>query len=137
MKNSFYILAIILVAIVGILGFVYLNDKIVTSQRSIQDLGRHPTQDERLEVYTSHRIHELIDLWQVRVVADVVIFSQDADGRPISPKEIVITIVSANNEDTLSRSAKDLYIRSAESVAKSILMNYGVASEYKLIVQGL
>ncbi len=127
----------VMIAIVGILGFVYLNNRIVTSQRPTQNIATHPTHDEWLEIYTSHRIHELTDLWKVRVAANVVIFSRDADGKPIFPREMVITIVAANGEDALSTSAKDGYKRWAETTAKSILTDYGVTAEYKLTVQCL
>ena len=126
-NNSIIIFSIVLLAVVGIFGFIYLNNKIEVSQ--------HPTQDEWLKVYTSHNIHKMTDLWRQRVAVNVDILSQDADGKPLVPKEMIITMTSANGQEPTTGIGKDQYTQTAESMAKSILDDYGVAKEYKLTVQ--
>lgn len=113
-----------------------VNDSTVYSDINTE-ISQHPTQDEWLKVYISHNIHELTDLWQLRVAANVVVITQNSDSESLPQKEMIITIVSANGEDAISVSAKDQYIQFAENVAKSILVDYGVEDEYKLIVQCL
>ena len=126
-NNSIIIFSIVLLAVVGIFGFIYLNNKIEVSQ--------HPTQDEWLKVYTSHNIHKMTDLWRQRVAVNVDILSQDADGKPLVPKEMIITMTSANGQEPITGIGKYQYTQTAESMAKSILDDYGVAKEYKLTVQ--
>ncbi len=118
---------IIVVAIAIAVGFFYLNSKIEVSQ--------HPTQDEWLSVYTSHNIRKMTDPWRQRVAVNVAIISQDADGKPLVPKEMIITMTSANGQELITGIGKDQYTQTAESMAKSILEDYGVAKEYKLTVQ--
>lgn len=126
-SNRSLISIIIVIAIATVIGFFYLNSKIEVSQ--------HPTQDEWLKVYTSHNIHKMTDLWRQRVAVNVDILSQDADGKPLVPKEMIITMTSANGQELITGIGKDQYTQTAESMAKSILEDYGVAKEYKLTVQ--
>lgn len=126
-NNRTLISLVIVVAIAVAVGFFYLNSKIQTSQ--------YPAQDEWLQVYISYRIHEMTDLWQRRVVVNVVIRSQDADGKPLVPKEMIIIMTSANGQEPVTQIAKDAYTQTAESTAKSILEDYGIAREHRLTVQ--
>ena len=126
-SNRFLLSTIIVIVVAVAVGFFYLNNKIQISQ--------HPTQDEWLKVYISQSIHNLTDLWQQNVAVSVVIFSQDADKKPLIPKEIVITMAFANGEEPITKIDKDQYTGPAESIAKSILEDYGVTKEYKLTVQ--
>ena len=122
------IFLIILVAILSIVGFFYLNSRI--------EISRYPTQDEWLEVYVSRNIHKTTDVWQRRVAINVVVFSENSDGKPLIPKEMITTITSANGQDSITDTkTKDAYIETARRIAESILENYGVAREYKLTVQ--
>ena len=122
------IFLIILVAILSVVGFFYLNSRI--------EISRHPTQDEWLEVYVSHIIHKKTDVWQQRLAISAVIFSQNADGKPLVPKEMIITITSPNGQQPVTdNKTRGAYIESAKGIAESILENYGVAKEYKLTVQ--
>ena len=125
----FFTTAIIIVATVVYFScFSFLNVESRTNQ--------HPTQDEWLEVYTSNEIRKITDLWQQRVAINVTVFSQDADTKPLTLKEMVITMTSANGQDPITTGiGRDQYTKTAENTAKSILENYGVTKEYKLSVQ--
>ncbi len=112
------------------------NDYTLTSSINT-NVSQHPTQDEWLKVYISHNIHELTDLWLLRVAANVAIISLDEDQKPITPKQLVVTIVSANGETAISGSVADQYKQQVETRVKSILEKYGVESEYELAIQTL
>ncbi|MBI3420515.1 MAG: hypothetical protein HY006_00440 [Candidatus Sungbacteria bacterium] len=117
---------IIVIVIVAAVGFFYLNSRIEVSQ--------HPTRDEWLKVYTSYNIHKAIDLWKQRVVVNVDIFSQDDDGKTLVPKEMFITVASANGQERMNSASKNVYMPTVEGAAQSVLENYGITKEYKLIV---
>jgi len=98
---------------------------------------QHPTRDEWLRVYISYSIHELTDLWQLRVAANVAVISEDAEGKPIIPKQLIVTITSANGEAAIIGDTADQYKQYVEILVKSILKKYSVESEYELTVQTL
>ena len=127
-NNSFIVFALVLLVIAGIGGFVYWNNNI--------EVDKHPTQDEWLKAYISHNIYKSTDLMRQRVAVNVDIIGQDDDSEPLIPKELVITMSSANGQEVITEGIrKDLYVQIAESNAKSILEDYGVEKEYKLTVQ--
>jgi len=91
--------------------------------------NEHPTKEEWLEVYITHKIKQSTDLWQQRISVDVLI-------RP-KEKVISITLASANGQDEISQSAKDGYIHSVEIIVKAIVENYDCTPNYKLSVNYL
>jgi hypothetical protein len=125
--KNYTIPVFVLVVLVMISGFAFLNNKIQVSQ--------HPTQDEWLEVYTSHCINESLDTSQQRVAFLIAIASKDANGKALAPKQMVITIASANGQDPISQNAKNGYIQTVENIAKYVLEDYRLNKEYEVAVQ--
>ena len=98
---------------------IALNNKISTNE--------HPTREEWLEVYTTHKIKQWTDLWKQRVAVRVAIIPK--------VQEIVITLTSANGQEEISQSAKNVYAHDIETIVKGLLENYDWVKNYKLIVQ--
>ena len=98
---------------------VALNNKISTIN--------HPTREEWLEVYLTHKIKEFTDLYAQRIVVRVAIVSK--------AKEIVITLASANGQEEMSQTAKKIYNDEVEQIVKPILKEYDWTRNYKLTVQ--
>lgn len=98
-----------------------------------QQIISHPTQDEWLEVYTAFNIRKMTDVWERRVAVIVKVFSLKADGTALIPKEIIVTITAANGEESVAKA--EWYKPFAEGVVKSILEQYNVDKEYKIIIQ--
>jgi len=94
---------------------------------SIKTTITHPTQEEWLEVYITHGITEVTDLWEQRIAIRTGIFKQD--------KEIVITLSSANGQSPLGASQKTSYEKSVKSIVQEIIKNYDWVKNYKIIVQ--
>lgn len=98
---------------------VALNNKISTNE--------HPTKEEWLEVYITHKIKQFTDLYAQRIAVQVAIVSK--------AKEIVITLTSANEQEEISQSAQNNYVHDVERTVKSILEEYDWVKNYKLTVQ--
>jgi translation initiation factor 2B subunit (eIF-2B alpha/beta/delta family) len=89
--------------------------------------NKHPTKEEWLEVYLTHKIKQQIDSWQQRVAVIVAISPKD--------QEIVVTLTSSNGQEEIAQSAKNAYIHDVEVFAKTILETYDWAKNYKLTIQ--
>ncbi|MHA2408190.1 MAG: hypothetical protein ACXACA_07455 [Candidatus Ranarchaeia archaeon] len=98
---------------------VALNNKISANE--------HPTKEEWLEVYVTHKIKQFTDLYAQRIAVRVAIVSK--------AKETVITLTSANEQEEMSRAAKKIYVDEVEKIVKSILKEYDWTKNYKLTVQ--
>ena len=98
---------------------VALNNKISTNE--------HPTKEEWLEVYITHKIKQFTDLYAQRIAVQVAIVSK--------AKEIVITLTSANEQEEMSQTAKKIYADEVEKIVKSTLKEYDWTKNYKLTVQ--
>jgi hypothetical protein len=98
---------------------VVLNNKI--------SISKHPTKEEWLEVYITHKVKQFTDLHVHRVAVIVVVISE--------VKEMVITLTSANGQDEMSQTAKKIYADDVEKIVKLILEKYNWAQNYKLTVQ--
>lgn len=89
----------------------------------------HPTQEEWLEVYLTHKIEQAADLWRVRTAIKVAINSES--------KEILISMVPATGEEELEAADKDSYTGISKAVIDSVLNDYAWAKDYGLTVQYL
>jgi len=98
---------------------VALNNKISTN--------KHPTREEWLEVYTTHKIRQFSDLYAQRIAVIVAIFTKE--------QEIVITLTSANEQEEMSKVAKKIYCDEVEKIVKAVLEEYDWVKNYKLTVQ--
>ena len=98
---------------------VALNNKISTNE--------HPTKEEWLEVYITHKIKQFTDLYAQRIAVRVAIVSK--------AKEIVITLTSANEQEEMSQTAKKIYADEVEKIVKPILKEYDWTKNHKLTVQ--
>lgn len=87
----------------------------------------HPTKEEWLEVYITHKIKQFSDYYAERIVVRVA----------ISPKhqEIVITLTLANGQEEMSQPANKIYCDEVEKIVKAVLVTYNWAQNYKLAVQ--
>lgn len=121
MKNNInYIIFLFVFAIViGLIGFFLVNNKISNNE--------HPTKEEWLEIYVTHRIEDETDAWKQRIAVRVGIFSVD--------KEIVVTLTSVNGQGEISQTAKNYYISNIENIVRSILKEYDWVKGYNLSVQ--
>ena len=115
-------------------GFALLVVLVVLSFWYLGRAARHPTQEEWLEVYTAHHIHQLIDLWEQRISVRVVVASK-SNGKPLTPREIVVTLTEANGQEPLSQAEKDEYVRRVRELAESLLKDYRVVRAFKVTVQ--
>jgi hypothetical protein len=88
-------------------------------------INEHPTKEEWLEVYITHKTKQFSDLYAQRIAVLVM----------ISPKEIVITLTAANEQEEMSQVAKKIYTDEVKKIAKSILKEYVWAQNHKLTVQ--
>ena len=95
------------------------NNKISTNE--------HPTKEEWLEVYITHKIKQFTDLYAQRIAVRVAIVSK--------AKETVITLTSANEQEEMSQTAKNIYADEVEKIVKSILKEYDWTKNHKLTVQ--
>lgn len=87
----------------------------------------HPTKEEWLEVYITHKIKQFTDLYADRIAIRVAIIPKH--------KEIVVTLTLANGQEEMSQAAKKIYCDEVEKIVKSVLITYSSAKNYKLIVQ--
>lgn len=86
----------------------------------------HPTKEEWLEVWITHEIKDVTDLWRQRI-AVLVLISQEE-------QVIVVGLSSATGQEEISQSAKKEYVQRAESIVKGILEEYDWAKDYQLTV---
>jgi hypothetical protein len=98
----------------------------ITSDKSLL-ADEHPTKEEWLEVYITHKIKQFSDLYAARIAIRVAIFPKN--------QEIVITLTLANQQEAISQTAKKIYCDEVEEVVKAILVTYQWAKSYKLTVQ--
>jgi hypothetical protein len=98
---------------------VALNNKSSTNE--------HPTKEEWLEVFITHRIKAGTDVWRQRIAVWVAIVPEH--------QVIAITLTSANGQEEITQSAKNSYLSHVEYTVKVILKEYGWAQNYKLVVQ--
>jgi len=89
----------------------------------------HPTREEWLEVYITHRIKQWTDPWEQRTAVTVWIRPEE--------QTIAITMTSANGQEKLTQSQQNAYILDVEKIVKTVLEKYDWAQKYKLIVQFL
>ena len=87
---------------------------------------RHPTKEEWLEVYLTHRIRQTTDVCQQRIAVIIRISTKE--------QEIVVGLTSANGQQEISQSAKNAYVRHVEAIVKPILEEYSWVRNYKLTV---
>ena len=98
---------------------VALNNEISTNE--------HPTKEEWLEVYITHKIKQFTDLYAQRIAVRVAIVSK--------AKKTIITLTSANEQEEMSQTAKKIYVDEVEKIVKSILKEYDWTKNHKLTVQ--
>ena len=115
-NNRFVISAIILLAIAGIFGFVYLNNKIEVSQ--------HPTQEEWLEVYITHKIREAIDNSPRKVVIDI----------NVEEGKIFVLLRSSTGQTAIPNSGRLAYIDDVKNVISGVLEKQGLTKNYTFSV---
>ncbi len=87
----------------------------------------HPTKEEWIEVYITHKIKQFTDLYADRIGVRVAIIPKK--------QEIVITLILANEQEEMSQSAKKIYCDEVEKIVKAVLVAYNWAQNYKLTVQ--
>ena len=133
MKKTFIISGIILFVLsMCVLSSVFclvksaLASQNITSDKSLLAY-EHPTKEEWLEVYITHKIKQFSDLYGDRIAMRVAIISKN--------QEIVITLTLANEQDEMSRSAKKIYCNEVEKIVKAVLVAYNWAKNYKLSIQ--
>ncbi len=133
MKKTFIINGIILLVIATCVFSSMLCLAKISFASQNMDLDKivfadeHPTKDEWLEVYITHKIKQFTDLYADRIGVRVAI---------IPPKkEIVITLTLANEQEEMSQPAKRIYCDEVEKIVKSVLVTYNWAQNYKLTVQ--
>jgi hypothetical protein len=87
----------------------------------------HPTKTEWLEVYLTHEIEEIFNLWESGVAIRVGIYEKD--------KEIVVTITAKMGEQ-FPETARQTYIDTAKKTVEEILIfqDYEWAKDYRIIV---
>ena len=115
-NNRFINSAIVLLAVVGIFGFVYLNNKIEVSQ--------HPTQNEWLEVYITHKIHEAIDNSPRKVVIDI----------NVEEGTILVLLRSSTGQTAIPDSGRVAYIEDIKKVVSDVLEKQGLTKNYTISV---
>ena len=86
----------------------------------------HPTKEEWLEIYLTHKIEDVTDLWRLRTTTKVGIYNED--------KEIVVIITTSNGEDYPNKGSQQVYTETAEGVVEEIIKSYEWAKNYKIIV---
>ena len=87
----------------------------------------HPTKEEWLEVYITHKIKQLTDLYAARIAVRAAIIPKY--------QEIVITLTLANEQEEMSQPAKKIYCDEVEKIVKAVLVTYNWAQNHKLTVQ--
>ena len=110
-----------------LLSFILFSGCCKHTDEAVESDIEHPTKEEWLEVYITHRIKQWADPWQRRIAVTVWIVPQE--------QEIAITLTSANGQEEISTSAKNTYIHDVEEIVKAILENYNWAKIYKVTVQ--
>ena len=98
----------------------------MTLEKSLLADG-HPTKEEWLEVYITHKIKQFSDLYADRIAIRVAIIPKN--------QEIVVTLTLANEQEGMSQSAKKIYCDEVEKIVKAVLVAYNWAQNYKLTVQ--
>ena len=115
-NNNFISFTIVLLAIVCIFGFVYLNNKI--------EINQHPTQDEWLEVYITHKIHEAIDNSPRKVVIDT----------NVEEGKIFVLLRSSTGQTAIPDSGRLAYIEDVKNVISGVLEKQGLTVNYTFSV---
>ena len=75
----------------------------------------HPTKEEWIEVYITHKIKQFTDLYADRIGVRVAIIPKK--------QEIVITLILANEQEEMSQPAKKIYCDEVEKIVKSVLVD--------------
>jgi len=131
MKKTFIAIALFVLAICIFPSAFFSNRNSLANSNSISDKTllehEHPTKEEWLEVYMTHEIRELLDLWQQRVAACTFISSKE--------QVIAITLASANGQKPLSQPTRAKYEHHVRAIATGVLKEYAWARGYELIVQ--
>lgn len=87
----------------------------------------HPTKEEWLEVYLTHKIKQELDVWEERIAVQVKIISE--------LKVVQITLVCAIGQGEISETTKFMCANDTENLVKPILEKYEWVKSYQLIVQ--
>lgn len=115
-SKKFIITLFVLVIIITISGFIFLNNKI--------RVGQHPTQDEWLEVYITHKIHEAIDNTPRKVVVNT----------NVGENKIFVLLRSSTGQTAIPESGRVVYIEDVKSVIKNVLEENGLIKNYTFSV---
>ena len=133
MKKTFIISRIILflLAMCVFSSTFCLVNSVLANQNMNSDKSlvadEHPTKEEWLEVYITHKIKQFTDLYVDRIAIRVAIIPRN--------QEIVITLTLANGQEEMSKSAKTIYCDEVEKIVKAVFVTYNWARKYKLTVQ--
>ena len=133
MKKTFIISGIILfVLAICVFSSMFCSVKsALASQNMASDKSlladEHPTKEEWLEVYITHKIKQFTELYADRIAVRVAIIPKH--------QEIVITLTLANEQEEMSQPAKKIYCDEVEKIVKSVLVTYIWTQNYKLTVQ--
>lgn len=92
-----------------------------------EEIVKHPTKEEWLNVYLVHAIRHMTDSWRQRIGIMVAIANEE--------KQIVVTIGSANGQEEISLDAQKRYEESVMLRVKGVLEDYEWTKGYKVIVQ--
>ena len=95
--------------------------------QTFSENGRHPTQEEWLEIYLTHKIEDLTDAWSIRISTNVFISSKTQD--------VVVTMTSANGERALDSFARNSYQDMVGGIVDAVLEDYPWTDGYKVTVQ--
>ena len=133
MKKTFIISGIILFVLAMCVFFsMFCLDKSALARQNMTLDKRlfadeHPTKEEWLEVYITHKIKQFTDLYADRMAIRVAIILKN--------QEIVITLTLANEQEEMSQSAEKIYCDEVEKIVKAVLVAYNWVQNYKLTVQ--
>lgn len=106
------------------------NKELKASTVSTKDL--HPTKEEWLEVYLTHKIKQVTDVWKSRLGV-MVFIAHKYDGKVVD--EIVVTLSVANGEQPYLKEQAERVIDQVKGIVKTIVENYEWAKHYKITVQ--
>ena len=76
----------------------------------------HPTKEEWLDVYLTHKIKQNLDVWEERIAVQVEIISE--------LKVVNICLVCAVGQDEISQTTKNMCANDVENIVKLILEKY-------------
>lgn len=138
MKNKSVSIIILSLVVINFACLIYIyNQQKVSPSLNQSTQQVHPTQDEWLKVYISHNVYKITDMWTKRVSVTVDIFTTNPDGTALIPKELIIGITSPNGESIPNENAIQQYITTVKGIAETILKDYRLENDYKLVVQSL